>query len=293
MNARPVIGFDVEMGVFLEDELIEIQSPKIKKSQLAIRVAIVDSNKQVLYNKLVNPTIFGMSTYQIHETAGTNEFDVDIAAMLSDELPKIRELLRGKIIVGHSIDGDLRSLLLSSEAESARDISQFECLLKMAFEKTKRECRSLKDMYEALTGDRIQTGISHDPVEDAWAALRLYLLYKDIIEKEVNEKQESRKLGDVQGAVTINSPYKIDYSSQLNQRRNHELGGQKKKSKINHQIIAFSLSCPRQNPKVSCTNYNWEIYNWAIFDWAINNHVVYYDSLKTLMKSKAFSYSLI
>lgn len=69
-----------------------------------------------------------MSTYFIHPKAGVTEQQIDKAITLQQELPRICEILNGKTIVGFGVDADLRSFLLSAEAQNVRDIKLSEGL---------------------------------------------------------------------------------------------------------------------------------------------------------------------
>ena len=244
------IGLDVEFGAFLEEEILELLNQscdkskkfqsKFKKAQLPVRVGIVDADQNTVYDKIVNPRIDGLSTYSIPREAGVTKQQIEEAARLEQELPEIREILRGKTIVGFGVEADLRSLLLSAEAQNVRDISKSEGIKSLARQNTGEECNSLRDIYWALTGYEIQCEEAHNPCEDALAPLHLYLLFDDMIEEEVKSNENFGIYGNKAGAVSINSSDPIDYLSQLNQRRNYELGNVNQKLKMGYSYMQLN-----------------------------------------------------
>lgn len=100
---------------------------------------------------------------------------------LSYYLDKIKNLLKNKKIIGHTLDVDIKALGLENIDANLRDISEFS-LFKRG--KYKESLKNLTDKYLQLN---IQGG-SHSSVEDARAALELYKLYEKEIEREIKDK---------------------------------------------------------------------------------------------------------
>ena len=80
---------------------------------------------------------------------------------------KILKLLRGKIIVGHSLHHDFESLNISWPRTGRRDLSACTLL--------SQKQQSLKILTKNYLHREIQTG-SHSSVEDAIASMELYKL---------------------------------------------------------------------------------------------------------------------
>jgi RNA exonuclease 4 len=80
-------------------------------------------------------------------------------------------LLRGRILIGHSVHMDLKALQISHDSNSVRDVADWHRHRDMYGSPTP----SLRKMAQEELGMTIQApGIPHDPVEDARAAMALY-----------------------------------------------------------------------------------------------------------------------
>lgn len=82
---------------------------------------------------------------------------------------EVSELIRGRILVGHSLKNDLSVLFLSHPKRNIRDTSRYKPFRKI----TKGSTPSLKRLAKELLGIEIQSG-EHSSVEDARAAMQLY-----------------------------------------------------------------------------------------------------------------------
>merc|ERR1740121_95901 len=109
------------------------------------------------------------------------------------------EVLEGKVVVGHSLQNDFQALMLSHPHEHIRDTALFRPLRPPGRE---NRTPSLAGLVEHWFREKIHQG-SHDSVEDARMALRLYRLKSRIWEKQLRSAMKGNgRPGDaVAGAV--------------------------------------------------------------------------------------------
>ena len=106
------------------------------------------------------------------------------APHIDDVIPQVRNILNdASIIVGHGLDHDMEVLGLKFPEDQVRDTS-----LNGPFVNRRGRTPGLKSLVKKHLGYDIQMG-EHDPVEDARAALYLYL--KEM--KAWEEKERKRK----------------------------------------------------------------------------------------------------
>jgi RNA exonuclease 4 len=117
---------------------------------------------------------------------------------------EVESVVRGKILVGHSLVNDMKALLLSHPWRDTRDTATFGPFVhKMRNGKVKP--RRLKHLVELHLAAEIQSG-EHEPAEDARAALALYKLYR-------------RQWEHRDGAENKNTQYRKQHPQQHKQRQ--------------------------------------------------------------------------
>ena len=144
------------------------------KSELA-RVSLTNWTGRTIYDKFVKP--IGKVTNYRTWVSGIRKRDLIDAMPFNRARKEVRDLLRGKILVGHALENDLKSLDLEHPDEMIRDTARYPPLLKRNAATGKRQPRKLKDL-SAKIGSVIQTG-SHSSVEDAVASMNVYKHYKE------------------------------------------------------------------------------------------------------------------
>jgi len=173
----PVLAIDCEMvGV----------GPDGKRSALA-RVCLVNARGQVVLDTHVAPR----ERVTDHRTwvSGVRPADLAGAPQLEEVQRRVAALVAGRVLVGHSIGGDLRALLLSHPRRLTRDTARYPPLMRRAarapegmgagaaaadIARGKRRPKALRVLAAQELGLDIQSG-EHTPVDDARAALYLYL----------------------------------------------------------------------------------------------------------------------
>jgi len=152
-----------------------------RRSALA-RVSVVNEDGNVILDTFVIPTervtdyrtaVSGVRAKDLRAESGARTFKT-VQAQMS-------ELLRGKILVGHSLKNDMRALMLDHPKRDTRDTSLYHPLTRPLRPEERcvpgaprgRGCRALRDLARQHVGLDIQNG-EHSSVDDARAALALY-----------------------------------------------------------------------------------------------------------------------
>jgi RNA exonuclease 4 len=155
------------------------------KSMLA-RVAIVDDTGAVLMDEYVKPTE-RVTDYRTR-WSGIRAKDLVGASPFQEIRQRVANMTRGKVLVGHAIDNDLKILQLPHPPALTRDTSMYTPLRQeLAARKGSYElgqAPSLKALSEYVLGRKIQHG-EHCPVEDARATMMLYVRHRKRWEAEL------------------------------------------------------------------------------------------------------------
>ncbi|KAF3654943.1 RNA exonuclease 4 [Capsicum annuum] len=105
---------------------------------------------------------------------------------------EVAALIKGRILVGHALRNDFKALLLGHQKQDIRDTSEYKHFLREGRK------RALRNLATEVLGVGIQNG-EHCPIEDARAAMMLYLKHRKEWEKSIKdfarlkEKQKKRK----------------------------------------------------------------------------------------------------
>ena len=102
--------------------------------------------------------------------SGVRPEDLAEAESFDTIMEKVRGLLRGKIIVGHSLEHDFAVMYYYPPKRNTRDTALY-------FKEGNKK-PSLKSLVEKHLGKSIQTG-EHRSVEDAKATMELYLKFRN------------------------------------------------------------------------------------------------------------------
>lgn len=158
--------------------------PRGNRDQLA-RVSIVNMFGHVLYDKYVKPLelvtdfrSFVSGIFPHHLETGEDFFKVQ---------RDVCDLLKGRTLVGHALNHDLKVLFLKHPSMNIRDTSKFFKSSVYGGKGTP----SLRRLTEHHLKIKIQ-GSCHDSVEDARATMRLYMKFRDDWESGINAKLRQR-----------------------------------------------------------------------------------------------------
>ncbi|KAL2500046.1 Exonuclease family protein [Abeliophyllum distichum] len=147
---------------------------------LCARVCLIDEYEKIIFHTYVKPHL-PVTNYRYETTGIRPEFLRD-AVPLRQVQRKIQDYLcngepiwhirskggKARILVGHGLDHDLKSLEVEYPPVVIRDTAKYPPLMK-----TSKLSNSLKYLTKAYLGYDIQAGIQ-DPYEDCVATMRLY-----------------------------------------------------------------------------------------------------------------------
>ena len=164
-------------------------------SSALARVTIVDWDGDILLDTYVRVTepVTDLRT----DVSGIQYSHIDGSSSDTKEFEevsrKVREILSGKILVGHGLKNDLGVLNISHPWQDVRDTTKFEAYMK--HDGGMRLPRKLKELAKEKIGVSIQKeGESHCSIEDAVAAMQLYRSvskqWEKVMEYKIKKTQE-------------------------------------------------------------------------------------------------------
>lgn len=155
------------------------------------RVVLVDWKGRTVLDEYVKPRE-KVTDYRTFVSGITEENLVD-APDIAVVKEQVRELIEGKILVGHGLSNDLECLDLEHPWNMIRDTAYYEPFMKNHFGQMRP--RKLKELAVEKLQREIQVdGQAHSPTEDAIAALDLYKSHRPRWEacmaSQIKERQQ-------------------------------------------------------------------------------------------------------
>lgn len=127
------------------------------------------------------------------------------ALSLSEVRKRVKNILSGKILIGHALENDLAALQITHPWHDIRDTASYPPFMKRGENESGLRPRKLKELVkDKLGGDIQDLGKAHDPIEDARAALGLYKsvrleweqwIMKQVASARVQEGREGEPTG--------------------------------------------------------------------------------------------------
>lgn len=182
--------------VALDCEMVECN---YNRSVLA-RVSIVNLYGHPLMDRYVAPTS-KVTDYRT-KYSGIRKADLMGAPSFEEVQSEVNEMLKGKIIVGHALHNDFRVLKLQYPTEKIRDTSKY---FKPLFQ---GQTPSLKKLSECILGVTVQVG-EHDSIQDAQAAMKLYVKYRDEWNQATRSQKEASIVNKAKNAKKQKSKKKV------------------------------------------------------------------------------------
>ncbi|VFQ97559.1 unnamed protein product [Cuscuta campestris] len=174
--------FSVTDVIAMDCEMVGVSSLG-NKSALG-RVTLVNKCGNVIYDEYVRPMEYVVDFRT--KISGIRPQPLKKAKNFNAVQTKVAELIKGRVLVGHALHNDLKALLLSHPKNDIRDTSEYQPFLKDG------RSRALKSLAAEILGAGIQQG-EHCPVEDARAAMFLYLKHSKRWEKHVKDFTRMKK----------------------------------------------------------------------------------------------------
>lgn len=161
--------------------------PRGSRSALA-RVSIVNWHGHVVLDRFVKPKEL-VTDYRTW-VSGVRAKDLRHAPSFETVQKEVADLFRGRIVVGHAIENDLKALLLSHPRALLRDTATFKPLREIAGTKHP----GLRKLCELVLGIQIQQkGHAHSPVEDARATMALFRTQKNAWDQSLGHAKPARR----------------------------------------------------------------------------------------------------
>ncbi|XP_053663945.1 RNA exonuclease 4-like [Anopheles marshallii] len=176
---RPIctdaLSAEVTNRIALDCEMVGIGADG--KEHMLARVSIVNERCEVVIDRYVKPqeTVTDYRT----EISGIRPEHIAHGVEFQEMREVVRQIIHGKILVGHGLYNDLSVLNLRHPKYNIRDTARYRPIAKKA---GSFGTPSLRSITYALLGEEIQDG-SHDSVEDARAAMKIYLQFQKDWEK--------------------------------------------------------------------------------------------------------------
>lgn len=170
-------------AVAMDCEMVGV-GPKGEDSIVA-RVSIVNQFGKCIYDKYVKPTD-KVTDYRT-AVSGIRPQHINKGEDFKTVQKEVAEILKGRILVGHSLKNDLKVLLLDHPQKKIRDTQRY----KPFKQRVKSSRPSLKLLCEKLLNIQVQTA-EHCSIQDAQAAMRLYTLEKKKWEAAVKNKANNK-----------------------------------------------------------------------------------------------------
>ena len=171
----------------LDCEMVGV-GPGAYKSALA-RVCIVDWNEEVVFDTFVK-VAEPVTDYRTFVSGVREEDLTSDEAMEFDECrAKVREIIEGKVVVGHALKNDFQAMKLSHPWYDTRDTAKYTPFLRKCEWTGALKLRRLRELVQEKLGREIQCeGEEHCPYEDASATLALYKVVRKKWEKVMTYK---------------------------------------------------------------------------------------------------------
>jgi RNA exonuclease 4 len=140
------------------------------------RVTICNWAEQVILDTFVKVPVEVTDYRTFVSGIEAKHLEGDGAKTLPEVRKIVKEILHGKILIGHALENDLAALQIDHPWHDIRDSANYPPFMKAGeSDATVLRPRKLKELVRDYLGRDIQNlGVAHDPIEDAIAALSLY-----------------------------------------------------------------------------------------------------------------------
>jgi len=178
----------------------------VSGKSVAARVVLIDWKGRPVFDKHMKPEE-PVTDYRTF-VSGITEDDLKDALPFAEVVEEVKEMLKDKILVGHGLDNDLRSLGVDHAWLMMRDTAYYQPFMRQLETSTFNNHamsqanggqpvwgpRKLKDLAKEKLGHDIQVpGKSHCPIEDAAAALNLYKSHRPRWEACMSTEERQQK----------------------------------------------------------------------------------------------------
>ncbi|WVF71105.1 hypothetical protein IAT40_005902 [Kwoniella sp. CBS 6097] len=170
---------------------IDCEMVGCKSGQALAKIGIVDYRGNIVLESFVYVNPQNVLDYRT-SSSGIKPGDLDGAPTFEQIVPKIKEIINNRILVGHALFNDLKALNHRHPYESFRDTVLYLPLRQLVGVTREGEYPSLKKLSKEILGIDIQAseGRGHDPVEDARAAMSIFLSVREAYETPLSKYED-------------------------------------------------------------------------------------------------------
>lgn len=172
-------------------------------SSVVARVTIVNWENVVVLDTFVKVQM-PVTDYRTHISGITSQdIESDNAMSYEQVRENVKNILHGKILIGHGLENDLIALGLTHPWSDVRDTACYSPYMQQILDPPTGELvarpRKLRDLTWEVLGRQIQqNGRAHCPVEDAIASLDLYKAARYNWEAEMSRQQRERAVQEAE-----------------------------------------------------------------------------------------------
>ena len=172
-----------------------------KQLSAVARCTIVNYYGQVLYDEFCRPND-RITDYRTR-WSGIRHKDLVGARPFSQLQQEVADILKGKILIGHGLENDLKSLMLTHPRSKIRDSAHWMHFKIKRAKGLKAHSRKLKDLAKEFFDWDIQEG-EHSPVVDARAALAVYKKHAKAWERDLRTRKQRKPTIEENAGVSAN-----------------------------------------------------------------------------------------
>jgi len=219
------------------------------------RVCVVNWENQVVLDTFVKVKV-PITDYRTYVSGVTQE-DVESqnAMAYEDVRATVKNIIKGKILIGHALENDLNALKLTHPYSDTRDSATYAPFMREGIDQASGKMamrpRKLRDLaWECLDRPIQKAGVAHSPIEDAVAALDLYKSVRNDWEKKLaKESLEKSRQAEEEQRMRMYNMYAAQQSHQQQQQHQQAMA-------YNSQVMQHHLQhSPHHSPAVAA-GYN-------------------------------------
>ena len=169
----------------LDCEMVGTNAPPLgrRETSTLARISITNYHGHVIYDSYVAPPVGQKITDYRTWVSGIEPHHLYKAPSFEHVQDHVKQLLKGRILIGHALVNDFKALQFTHPKHMVRDTSTFFRFSDIGVGKTP----GLKKIAQIELGVAIQ-GAEHSSVEDARACMALYRKYKADFEERAKQK---------------------------------------------------------------------------------------------------------
>jgi DNA polymerase III epsilon subunit-like protein len=188
LNFLQCIGLDAEFFSVYDGKRLSKQGNPSGKPRVGLLALVSQNDDGSCKTLLIKPRLIDNETIDINiKYTGVTWSDYHNGIPYDEAMDQVKSLLKDAIVVGHDIESDECALCLNLNEIAHRVMDTATCSSVNGLsssEKGKIKSK-LSKLASSLLRRSIQSSAVHDPVEDAFASLEIFLKYRETFEEAV------------------------------------------------------------------------------------------------------------